>query len=181
MAVPLLPFVTTTGAAVWNSCVNAFNLAFGRTMPKNLEGQELAHQKELQEKQIVAQLQNEYICTTSQIKLQQNNQQFQQKLEIARQEFQGKIVEYQCQENRKLQEFIKAVDMQIAKSNQEFQTWLFQQQKQLQIELAQYNRETQYLNAVYQRETTLEIKELDNWPIKNYSWQILQYSNRTKA
>ncbi|MDE5080745.1 MAG: SUMF1/EgtB/PvdO family nonheme iron enzyme, partial [Trichodesmium sp. St18_bin1] len=64
---------------------------------------------------------------------------------------------------------------QIAKSNQEFQAWLFQQQKQLQIELAQYNRETQYLNAVYQRETTLEIKELDNWPIKNYSWQILQY------
>ena len=32
MAVPLLPFVTTTGAAVWNSCVNAFNLAFGRTI-----------------------------------------------------------------------------------------------------------------------------------------------------
>ncbi len=38
-----------------------------------------------------------------QLYLQQNNQQFQQKLEIARQEFQAKIVEYQCQENRKLQ------------------------------------------------------------------------------
>ena len=203
-----LPLVATAGAAVWNGVVNAFNGTSGRTMPQNLEGQRLTPQKELQEKQIVAQLQNEYICTTSQIKLQQNNQQFQpdlepnnqglqknleiqgfahQKqlrekpisakfdLEIYRQEFQTKIVKYQCQENPELQEFIKAVDMQIAKSNQEFQAWLFQQQKQLQIELAQYNRETQYLNAVYQRETTLEIKELDNWPIKNYSWQILQY------
>ena len=203
-----LPLVATAGAAVWNGVVNAFNGTSGRTMPQNLEGQRLTPQKELQEKQIVAQLQNEYICTTSQIKLQQNNQQFQpdlepnnqglqknleiqgfahQKqlrekpisakfdLEIYRQEFQTKIVKYQCQENPELQEFIKAVDMQIAKSNQEFQAWLFQQQKQLQIELAQYNRETQYLNAVYQRETTLEIKELDNWPLKNYSWQILQY------
>ncbi|NES03619.1 MAG: tetratricopeptide repeat protein [Okeania sp. SIO2F4] len=129
-----------------------------------IEYQRLAHQKELQEKQISAQLD----------------------LETYRQEFQAKIVEYQCQENRKLQEFIKAVDMQIAKSNQEFQTWLFQQQKQVQIELAQYNRETQFFIAVYQREAALEIaayqrkstqeiKELDNWPIKNYPWQILEY------
>ncbi|MGB3513046.1 MAG: SUMF1/EgtB/PvdO family nonheme iron enzyme, partial [Microcoleaceae cyanobacterium] len=101
--------------------------------------------------------------------------QFQQKLEIARQEFQTKIAEYQCQENRKLQEFIKGVDMQIAKSNQEFQTWLFQQNKQVQIELAQYNRETQFLNAAYQREIALEIKELDNWPLKIYPSQILEY------
>ena len=174
MPIPLLPLLAPAAASAWNGVVNAFNGASGRTMQQNLEGQRLAHQKELQEKQIVAQFEIEYMRTMSQIKLQQNHQEFQQKLEIARQEFQGKIVEYQCQENRKLQEFIKAVDMQIAKSNQEFQAWLFQQQKQLQIELAQYNRETQYLNAVYQRETTLEIKELDNWPIKNYSWQILQ-------
>ena len=121
-------------------------------LQKNLEIQGFAHQKQLREKPIPAKFD----------------------LEIYRQEFQTKIVKYQCQENPELQEFIKAVDLQIAKSNQEFQAWLFQQQKQLQIELAQYNRETQYLNAVYQRETTLEIKELDNWPIKNYSWQILQ-------
>ena len=175
MPIPLLPLLAPAAASAWNGVVNAFNGASGRTMQQNLEGQRLAHQKELQEKQIVAQFEIEYMRTMSQIKLQQNHQEFQQKLEIARQEFQGKIVEYQCQENRRLQEFIKGVDMQIAKSNQEFQAWLFQQQKQLQIELAQYNRETQYLNAVYQRETTLEIKELDNWPIKNYSWQILQY------
>ncbi|GFZ91426.1 SUMF1/EgtB/PvdO family nonheme iron enzyme [Okeania sp. KiyG1] len=125
------------------------NQAFQR----ELETQRFAHQKELQEKQISAQFD----------------------LETYRQEFQAKIVEYQCQENRKLQEFIKAVDMQIAKSNQEFQAWLFQQQKQLQIELAQYNRETQFLNAAYQREVSLEIKELDNWPLKIYPWQILEY------
>ena len=197
MPVPLLPFALTAGVSVWNSCVHAFNAASGRTMQKNLEGQRLVHQKELQEKQKVAQLEIEYMRTMSQIKLQQNNQQFQldlqqnnqefqRELEIARQEFQAKIVEYQCQENRKLQEFIKAVDMQIAKSNQEFQAWLFQQQKQLQIELAQYNRDTQFFIAAYQREAALElaayqrkstqeIKELDNWPLKNYPWQILEY------
>ncbi len=71
---PLLPFAISTGVSVWNNCVNAFNGVSGRTMPKNLEGQRLAHQKELQEKQKVAQLQNEYIRTMSQIKLQQNNQ-----------------------------------------------------------------------------------------------------------
>ncbi|NEP81952.1 MAG: SUMF1/EgtB/PvdO family nonheme iron enzyme, partial [Okeania sp. SIO3B3] len=136
------------------------NQAFQR----DLESQRFAHQNELQEKQISAQFD----------------------LETYRQEFQAKIVEYQCQENRKLQEFIKAVDMQIAKSNQEFQAWLFQQQKQLQIELAQYNRETQFFIAAYQREAALEIaayqrestqeiKELDNWPIKIYPWQILEY------
>ncbi|NEO55123.1 MAG: SUMF1/EgtB/PvdO family nonheme iron enzyme [Okeania sp. SIO3B5] len=125
------------------------NQAFQR----DLESQRFAHQQELQEKQISAQFD----------------------LETYRQEFQAKIVEYQCQENRKLQEFIKAVDMQIAKSNQEFQAWLFQQQKQLQIELAQYNRETQFFIAVYQREVSLEIKELDNWPLKIYPWQILEY------
>ncbi|WP_293124904.1 tetratricopeptide repeat protein [Okeania sp. SIO1I7] len=164
MAIHLLPAVVSGGLMAWNGIVNAFNGASGRTMQKNLEGQRLAHQKELQEKQISAQFD----------------------LETYRQEFQAKIVEYQCQENRKLQEFIKAVDMQIAKSNQEFQTWLFQQQKQVQIELAQYNRETQFFIAVYQREAALEIaayqrkstqeiKELDNWPIKNYPWQILEY------
>ncbi|MDJ0514873.1 MAG: tetratricopeptide repeat protein [Trichodesmium sp. MO_231.B1] len=153
---------------------------------RELETQRFAHQKELQEKQIAAQFEIEYMRTMSQIEfqqnnqafqkdLQQNNQEFQQKLEIARQEFQGKIVEYQCQENRKLQEFVKAVDMQIAKSNQEFQTWLFQQNKQVQIELAEYNRETQFIHAAYQREAALEIKELENWPIKNYPWQILEY------
>jgi len=251
MPVPLLPLAIPAAASVWQSCVNAFNGASGRTMQKNLEGQRLvhqkesqekqivaqfqletqrfAHQKELQEKQIVAQLQTEYMRTMSQVKLQrnnqafqldlqqnnqafqaeiehqrfvaqaklqQNNQRFQRELETQRfahqqelqerqisaqfdletyrQEFQAKIVEYQCQENRKLQEFIKAVDMQIAKSNQEFQAWLFQQQKQLQIELAQYNRETQFLNAIYQREVALEIKELDNWPLKIYPSQILE-------
>ena len=123
--------------------------------------------------------------TMSQIKLQEDNQQFQlelqlnnqkfpQKLEIARQEFEAKIVQYQCQEDSQLQEFIKAVDIQVAKSNQEFQVWLFQQQKQLQIELAQYNRETQFINTTYQRELALEIKELDNWPLKIYPSQILQ-------
>ena len=175
MAVPLLPFVTTTGAAVWNSCVNAFNLAFGRTMPKNLEGQELAHQKELQEKQIVAQFEIKYMRTISQIKLQHNHPEFQQRLEVARKEFQAKIAEYQYQKNRQLQDFIKIVNMQIANSNEEFKTWLFKQQKKVQIELSQYNRETQYFNAAYQREIALEIKELENWPLKNYPWQILQY------
>ena len=136
MPIPLLPLLAPAAASAWNGVVNAFK--------------RLAHQKELQEKQIVAQFEIEYMRTMSQIKLQQNHQEFQQKLEIARQEFQGKIVEYQCQENRKLQEFIKGVDMQIAKSNQEFQAWLFKQEKQHQIELAQYNRESQYLNAVYQ-------------------------------
>ena len=109
-----------------------------------------------------------------QLGLQQNNQEFAQKLEIARQEFQTKITEYQYQKNRKLQEFFKTVNMQIAKSNQEFQTWLSQKQKEVQIELSQYNREIQYLNAAYQRETALQIKELENWPLKNYPWQILQ-------
>ena len=175
MAVPLLPFVTTTGAAVWNSCVNAFNLAFGRTMPKNLEGQQLAHQKELQEKQIVAQFEIKYMRTISQIKLQHNHPEFQQRLEVARKEFQAKIAEYQYQKNRQLQDFIKIVNMQIANSNKEFKTWLFTQQKKVQIELSQYNRETQYFNAAYQREIALEIKELENWPLKNYPWQILQY------
>ena len=185
MPVPLLPLVTTAGSAVWNSCVNAFNSTFGRTMTKKLEGQQLAHQKELQEKQIVAQFEIKYMRTMSQIKLQQNNQElklglrqnnqeFKQKLEIAHQEFQDKIVEYQYQKNRKLQEFIKTVNTQIVKSNQEFKTWLFKQQKKVQIELSEYNQETQYLNAVYQREIALEIKELDNWPLKNYPWQILQ-------
>ncbi|MDE5109826.1 MAG: hypothetical protein O4753_00635, partial [Trichodesmium sp. St7_bin2_1] len=185
MSVPLLPLVTTAGSAVWNSCVNAFNSTFGRTMTKKLEGQQLAHQKELQEKQIVAQFEIKYMRTMSQIKLQQNNQElklglrqnnqeFKQKLEIAHQEFQDKIVEYQYQKNRKLQEFIKTVNTQIVKSNQEFKTWLFKQQKKVQIELSEYNQETQYLNAVYQREIALEIKELDNWPLKNYPWQILQ-------
>ncbi|MEB3342190.1 MAG: hypothetical protein VKJ25_15695, partial [Okeania sp.] len=140
-----------------------------------------AHQKELQEKQRVAQLEMEYMRTISQIKLPQNHQQFQlnnqefpQKLEIARQEFEAKIVEYQWQENPQIQEFIKAVDIHIAKSHQEFQLWLFQKQKQLQIELSQYNRETQFLNATYQREVALEIKELDNWPLKIYPSQIIQ-------
>ncbi|MDE5089846.1 MAG: SUMF1/EgtB/PvdO family nonheme iron enzyme, partial [Trichodesmium sp. St16_bin2-tuft] len=174
MPLHILPLVTPVLAPVLNGLVKTFNDASGRTMQKNLEGQRLVHQKELQEKQITAQFEIEYMRTMSQIKLQQNNQEFQEKLEIARQEFQGKIVEYQCQENRKLQEFIKGVDMQIAKSNQEFQAWLFKQEKQHQIELAQYNRESQYLNAVYQRETTLEMKELDNWPLRNYSWQILK-------
>ena len=76
MSVPLLPLVTTAGSAVWNSCVNAFNSTFGRTMTKKLEGQQLAHQKELQEKQIVAQFEIKYMRTMSQIKLQQNNQEF---------------------------------------------------------------------------------------------------------
>ena len=69
-----LPLVATAGAAVWNGVVNALNGASGRTMQQNLEGQRLAHQKELQEKQIVAQLQNEYIRTMSQFKMQQNIQ-----------------------------------------------------------------------------------------------------------
>ncbi|MDY7003032.1 MAG: SUMF1/EgtB/PvdO family nonheme iron enzyme [Cyanobacteriota bacterium] len=186
MVLPLLPAVAGGAVMAWNGIVNAFNGTSGRTMQKELEGQRLVHQKELQEKQIAAQFEIEYMRTMSQIKLQQNNQQFQldlqqnnqafqQKLEIARQEFQAKIVEYQCQENRKLQEFIKAVDMQIAKSNQEFQAWLFKQNKQVQIELAQYNRETQIFIAAYQREAALQMKELDNWPIKIYPWQILEY------
>ncbi len=174
MVLHLLPAVFGGGVMAWNGIVNAFNGASGRTMPKNLEGQLLAHQKELQEKQKVAQLEIEYMRSMSQIKLQQNHQQFQQQLEIARQEFQAKTVEYQCLENRKLQEFIKAVDMQIAKSNQEFQTWLFQQNKQVQIELAQYNRETHFLLAAYQREVALEMKELENWPIKNHPRQMLE-------
>ncbi|WP_293134334.1 hypothetical protein [Okeania sp. SIO3I5] len=124
------------------------NQAFQR----ELETQRFAHQQELQERQISAQFD----------------------LETYRQKFQAKIVAYQCQENRKLQEFIKAVDMQIAKSNQEFQAWLFQQQKQLQIELAQYNRETQFFIAAYQREAALEMKELENWPIKNSVRQMLE-------
>ncbi len=186
MVLHLLPAVIGGSVMAWNGMVNALNDASGRTIQKNLEGQRLAHQKELQEKQIVAQLKIEYMRTMSQIKLQQNNQefqlylqqnnqQFQQKLEIASQEFQAKIVEYQCQENQKLQEFITVVDMQIAKSNLEFQAWLFQQQKQVQIELAQYNRESQFMIAGYQREAALEIKELEDWPIKIFPWHILEY------
>ena len=64
MPVPLLPLVTTAGATVWNSCINAFNSTFGRTMPKKLEGQQLAHQKELQEKQIVAQFEIKSVSYT---------------------------------------------------------------------------------------------------------------------
>ncbi len=170
----LLPAVHA-GVAVWNGVVNAFNSASGRTMQQNLEGQRLAHQTELQEKQIASQLQLEFIRTISQIRLQQDNQQFQKEMEFARQEFQAKIVEYQCQENRKLQEFIKGVDIEIAKSNRELQVWLFQQQKQYEIELAEYNRETQFLIAVEQRETALEMKELDKyWPLKNHPRQMLE-------
>ena len=83
MPIPLLPLLAPAAASAWNGVVNAFNGASGRTMQqnlegqrlahqkelqekqKNLEGQRLAHQKELQEKQIVAQLQNEYIRTMS--------------------------------------------------------------------------------------------------------------------
>ncbi|MGK7920583.1 MAG: SUMF1/EgtB/PvdO family nonheme iron enzyme [Trichodesmium sp.] len=171
----LNPQVINVGIAVWNRVINAFNSASARTIQQNLEGERLAHKIELQEKQIAAQFQLEYIRTISQIKLQQDHQQFQQKLEIARQEFQAKIVEYQCQENWKLQEFIKAELIQIAKSSQEFQAWLFQQQKQLEIELAQYNRETQFFIAAYQRKAALEIKELDKyWPLKNHPRQMLE-------
>ena len=172
MPLPLPPLVTTTDTAVWNNCVNTF----GKTMQINLEGQQLADQQELQQKQIVAQFEIEYMRTISEIKLQQNNQglQLEKKLDTARQKFQTKITEYQYQKNLKLQEFIKTVNMQIAKSNQEFQTWLFQKQKEVQIELSQYNREIQYLNAAYQRETALQITESENWPLKNYPWQILQ-------
>ena len=65
MPLSLLPLVVSAAAPLWNGVVNAFNGASGRTMQQNLEGQRLAHQKELQEKQIVAQLQNEYIRTMS--------------------------------------------------------------------------------------------------------------------
>ncbi|MEB3342705.1 MAG: hypothetical protein VKJ25_18365, partial [Okeania sp.] len=177
MTIHLLPKVHG-GVAVWNNCINAFNTAPNKTMQQNLEEEQLAHQKELQEKQIVAKFEMEYMRTMSQIKWSQDYQQFQlefpQKLEIVRQEFEAKIVAYQWQENPQIQEFIKAVDIEIAKSYQEFQLWLFQQQKQLQIELSQYNRENQFLNATYQREVALEIKELDNWPLKIYPSQIIE-------
>ena len=29
--------------------------------------------------------------------------------------------------------------------------------------------------AAYQREAAQEMKELDNWPLKIYPWQILEY------
>lgn len=38
MVVFLFLFVIIIGVVVWNSCVNVFNLVFGRIMLKNLEG-----------------------------------------------------------------------------------------------------------------------------------------------
>ena len=64
MPVPLLPLVVSAAAPLWNGVVNAFNGASGRTMQQNLEGQRLAHQKELQEKQIVAQFEIESVSYT---------------------------------------------------------------------------------------------------------------------
>ncbi|MGD1806161.1 SUMF1/EgtB/PvdO family nonheme iron enzyme [Dapis sp. BLCC M126] len=156
--------------------VAQLEIEYMRTMSQiKLQQNNQQFQLDLQQNNQEFQAGIEYQRLAAQAQLQQNNQEFQQKLEIARQKFQAKIVEYQCQENRKLQEFIKAVDMQIAKSNQEFQAWLFQENKQVQIELAQYNRETQFILAECQREAALQIKELDNWPIKNYPWHILEY------
>ncbi|MCL2934727.1 MAG: hypothetical protein MGG11_21510, partial [Trichodesmium sp. MAG_R03] len=74
----LLPYLTPILEPVFNGLVKSFNDASGRTMQQNLEGQRLAHQKELQEKQITAQFEIEYMRTMSQIKLQQNNQEFQE-------------------------------------------------------------------------------------------------------
>ncbi|MCL2924079.1 MAG: SUMF1/EgtB/PvdO family nonheme iron enzyme [Trichodesmium sp. MAG_R04] len=174
MSLYLPPLVSTIGISILNELIDAFNSISGITIQKELEGQRLAYQKELQEKQIIAQLETEYIRYLYQIKLQENNQEFQMNLEDKHQEFKTKIFEYQCKNNQKLQEFIQVADMQITRSKQEFKTWLFQQEKQLQIELCKLNLEAQYFNTLCQRETAVQMKELDNWPLKNSALQILQ-------
>ncbi len=162
----LLPSLSTVGISVVNALNSSFNAFSGRTM-----------QKELEESRRETQLKIAYAQMASQWKLEENRQDFQLKMEENRQQFQAKVVEYQCQENRKLQEFIKAVDVAIAKSNQEFQAWLFHQQKDLQKELAEYNRQTQLEVATYQRETVRQTEEfrklLDNWPLRLVPSQII--------
>ncbi|MDY6804133.1 MAG: SUMF1/EgtB/PvdO family nonheme iron enzyme [Cyanobacteriota bacterium] len=160
-----------------NGLVNSFNAASSRKLQKSLDGERLATQKNLEKQRQETQLKIAYAQTASQWKLQENSQNFQARMEADRQKFQAKIVEDRCQENRKLQEFIKAVDVAIAKSNQEFQAWLFHQQKDLQKELAEYNRQTQLEIATYQRETVRQTEEyrkiLENWPLKLVSAQII--------
>ena len=162
----LLPSLSTVGISVVNALNSSFNAFSGRTM-----------QKELEESRRETQLKIAYAQMASQWKLEENRQDFQLKMEENRQQFQAKVVEYQCQENRQLQEFIKAVDVAIAKSNQEFQAWLFHQQKDLQKELAEYNRQTQLEVATYQRETVRQTEEfrklLDNWPLRLVPSQII--------
>jgi formylglycine-generating enzyme required for sulfatase activity len=123
------------------------------------------------------QLKIAYAQMASQWKLEETRQDFQVKMERDRQQFQTQLVEYQCQENREIQEFVKSVDAAIAKSNQQFQTWLFYQQKNLQIELAEYNRQTQLEMATSQRETVRQTEEyrkiLENWPLKLVPAQII--------
>ena len=145
------------GAAVYvtSTCINAFN---GRESRK-LQG-------ELEEKRRETQLQIEYLKTIN-----------QRDMEGYRQAFQEKMTKYQCKQNRRLQEFIKAVDIAIAKSNQDFQAWLFEKQKALQQELAVYNRQTQLEIAAYQRETVRHTEEfrklLENWPLRLVPAQII--------
>ena len=156
----------TPVAYACNDIVNSFNTTSSRKLQKNLEN-----------KRHETQLQIAYAQMASQWKLKKYRQDFKTKIEADRQNFQAKIVEYQCQENRKLQEFIKAVDLAITKSDLEFQTWLFCQQKDLQKKLVEYNRQMQLEMATYQRETVRQTEEyrkiLENWPLKLVCAQII--------
>jgi len=146
MALHLLALTPFTG--IWTSCVSLFN---GDKSRKT--------QSELETKRRETQLEMEY--------LRMNHQ---ANLESTRQAFQKKVVEYQCENSLRVQQFVKTVDLMLAKNQQEFQAWQAEQQRKLQLELATYNRETQLAVAAYQRETTRQMAEnseiIKNWPLR---------------
>jgi hypothetical protein len=148
---------------MWASCVSLFN---GDKSRKT--------QSELETKRRETQLEMEY--------LRMNHQ---ANLESTRQAFQKKVVEYQCENSLRVQQFVKTVDLMLAKNQQEFQAWQAEQQRKLQQELAVYNRETQLAVAAYQRETTKGMAEfnkiLDNWPLRLYPSEIIGSPSQEKA
>ncbi len=148
---------------VWAGCVSLFNGDKSRKI-----------QSEHETKRRETQLEMEY--------LRMNHQ---ANLESTRQAFQKKVVEYQCENSLRVQQFVKTVDLMLAKNQQEFQAWQAEQQRKLQQELATYNRETQLAVAAYQRETTKGMAEfnkiLDNWPLRVYPSEIIGFPSQEKA
>ncbi len=148
---------------IWASCVSLFN---GDKARKT--------QLETETKRRETQLEMEY--------LRMNHQ---ANLESTRQAFQKKVVEYQCENSLRVQQFVKTVDIMLAKNQQEFQAWQAEQQRKLQQELAGYNRETQLAVAAYQRDTARSMAEfnkiLDNWPLRLYPAEIIGSPSQEKA
>ncbi|MGL6136372.1 MAG: tetratricopeptide repeat protein, partial [Planktothrix sp.] len=101
------------------------------------------------------------------------------------QEFQAQQGELNHQRQKELEEYIQSVNLEIQKSNIEFQRWRFEQEKTLQSELATYSRETQLIVAQYQRETAIKVahnqaevqKIFANWPLILPPAQILESYN----